>query len=376
MAVPRPKRICVVTWELQPDSGWGRYSIGLIRGLREHGMEVRVLVQRRASSTGVPPGVDVYPCLSSPLGPLDRPHSSAWNVAQLIRHARGSDLVHFFVEPYALAASPWLPWPYLVTIHGTYGVVPLRGHPVLRLAFARSLRRAAAVVCVSRFTRRRISKELALDNLEVINNGLELPVETPGNRNGHIAGDPVLLGVGALKPRKGYHVTVDALPKVRERYPNVHYYAVGDDADRRYVAGLREAIARHGLDENVTITGRIDDGSLAALYRRADVFVLTPVNSGLAFEGFGLTYLEANAHGKPVVGSRDCGAEDAIVDQENGLLVPQSNPDAVADSILRLLDDRAAAERMGRRGREMAIRRDWQHVAAEYVAQYERVLGR
>jgi phosphatidylinositol alpha-1,6-mannosyltransferase len=369
-------RVCVVTWELQPDSGWGRYSIGLVRGLREHGVEVRVLVQRRATSSSVPPGVDVRPCLSSPLGPLDRPHSTAWNLAQLVRHARGSDLVHFFVEPYALAGAGWLPWPHLVTIHGTYGVVPLRGNPILRQAFARCLCRAGAVVCVSRFTRGRMSRELALDNLEVINNGLELPAETSDSSNGQVAGDPVLLGVGALKPRKGYHVAVDALPKIRERYPGLHYYAVGDDTDRRYVAGLREAIARHGLERNVTITGRIDDGYLAALYRRADVFVLTPVNSGLAFEGYGLAYLEANAHGKPVVGSRDCGAEDAIVDQENGLLVPQSDPDAVAESVLRLLDARQAAQRMGERGRAMAIGRDWQHVAAEYLAVYERVLGR
>ncbi len=372
----RPLRVCVVTWELQPDSGWGRYSLGLIRGLRERGVEIVVLVHRRTSSAHVPDGVRVVPCLSSPLGALDRPVSCVWNFAQLARYARGSDLVHFCVEPYALTAALWLPWPYVVTVHGTYGVVPLRGNPLLRSAFARSLRGARAVVCVSRFTRDRMAEAASLDNLAVINNGLELPGTGHAEPSDGLPGDPVLLGVGALKPRKGYHVAVEALPLIRRRYPTVHYFAVGDDRDHKYVAQLREAIQRHGLEEHVTITGRIDDDRLAALYRRADVFVLTPVNSGLAFEGFGLAYLEANAYGTPVVGSSDCGAEDAIQEGENGLLAPQADHVAVAERVLQLLDDPARAERMGTRGRELALARDWTNVAADYLALYERVLGR
>ena len=95
---------------------------------------------------------------------------------------------------------------------------------------------------------------------------------------------------------------------------------------------------------------------------------------GGAFEGFGLTYLEANAYGKPVVGTLDCGAEDAIADGENGVLVPQRDPAAVAGAILRLLDDPAAARAMGERGRQRALGRDWSRVVDEYLAIYDRVL--
>ena len=56
------------------------------------------------------------------------------------------------------------------------------------------------------------------------------------------------MAAGALKPRKGYHTTLEALPTIRERYPDVHYYLVGDDQDRKYVAGLRETIDRLDLD--------------------------------------------------------------------------------------------------------------------------------
>ena len=368
----RPTRVLVVTWELQPDSGWGRYSLGLVRGLLERGVELTILTDRRAQS----PRLDarIVPCLSSPLAPLDRPLAFGWNLAQVWRHARRHDLVHFFVEPYALAASGCFPWPYLITVHGTYGVSPLRMNPITRTLFSRTMRRAAAVICVSGYTRRRVEDALRLDNLAVITNGLE-PLKPPADRfDGVVKGDPVLMAAGALKPRKGYHTTLAALPRVRERYPDVHYYLVGDDQDRKYVADLRRAIERLDLARSATITGRIDEAYLDALYRRADAFVLPAENSGGAFEGFGLTYLEANAYGKPVVGTLDCGAEDAIDDGDNGLLVPQRSPAAVAEAVLRLLDDPAEARAMGERGRQRALGRDWSHVVDEYLAIYDRVL--
>jgi glycosyltransferase involved in cell wall biosynthesis len=369
-----PKRILIVTWELQPDSGWGRYSLGLVRGLLERGHQLTILTTR---NTKAPPlDARVIPCLSTPLGALDRPLPFAWNMAQVLKHAPGHDLVHFFVEPFALAASAVFPWPYLITVHGTYGVSPFRMNAVTRTLFARTLKRAASVVCVSGYTRRRMGEVLPLDNLDVVTNGFD-PLTVPaGHFDGEISGHPVLMGSGALKPRKGYHTVLEALPAVRKRHPDVHYYLVGDDQDRKYVAGLRESIQRLDLAGNATITGRINEAYLDALYRRADAFVLPSENSGAAFEGFGLAYIEANAYGKPVIGTLDCGAEDAIDDGDNGLLVPQRDPSALSAAMLRLLDDPAAARAMGERGRERSNSRDWSHVVDEYLVLYDRALSR
>jgi glycosyltransferase involved in cell wall biosynthesis len=369
----KPKRILIVTWELQPDSGWGRYSLGLVRGLLERGHQLTILTTRNTKSPQL--GAPVIPCLSTPLGALDRPASFAWNIAQVLRHAPGHDLVHFFVEPFAMAATTIFPWPYLITVHGTYGVSPSRMNAVTRTLFGRTLTRAASVVCVSNYTRRRMREVWPLDNLDVVTNGFD-PLTVPaGNFSGEIVGNPVIMGSGALKPRKGYHTVLEALPRVRERHPDVHYFLVGDDQDRKYVAGLRETIQRLDLGRNATITGRIDEAYLDALYRRADAFVLPSENSGAAFEGFGLAYIEANAYGKPVIGTLDCGAEDAIDDGDNGLLVPQRDPEALATAILRLLDDPAAAQVMGERGRRRSNSRDWSHVVDEYLALYDRALS-
>ena len=99
----RALRLLLVTCELQPDSGWGRYSLGLLRGLREHDVEVVALTARSSATPDV--GIEVIPCLSTPLSPLDRPQAFGWNLLQVQRHARDFDLVHFVVEPYSLAAS-------------------------------------------------------------------------------------------------------------------------------------------------------------------------------------------------------------------------------------------------------------------------------
>ena len=95
-----------------------------------------------------------------------------------------------------------------------------------------------------------------------------------------------------------------------------------DDFHEQLLATARKA----GVADSVHFLGQVPDEQLIALYRGCALFVLTPLTLGTQFEGFGLIYLEANSCGKPVVGSYGCGAEEAIVDGETGLLVPQGQP--------------------------------------------------
>jgi phosphatidylinositol alpha-1,6-mannosyltransferase len=86
-------------------------------------------------------------------------------------------------------------------------------------------------------------------------------------------------------------------------------------------------------------------------------------------EGFGITFIEAGACGKPVIGGDQAGVVDAIVHGETGFLVDPSDPAAVADALNRLLDDPALARTMGEAGRrrvEAAF--TWDRVAARYLA--------
>jgi glycosyltransferase involved in cell wall biosynthesis len=365
-------KVLVVTESLVPHDGWSAYSVGLLRGLTRLGISAIVLADRRAPAEA-PDGVEIRPCLSSPLGGLVRPPAIAWNAWQLMRRARGTDLVHFMVEPYATASQPVGLPPSVVTVHGTYAVSPFGEGPLTRTLYGRALRRAKAVVCVSRFTRDALRDKLALDNLAVIHNGHELlPGEAVGEREqGLVEGKPVLLSVGALKERKGYHVALRAVNRLRERFPELRYYLVGDDSDRKYVNRLRREITELGLDHLAIITGSVPEPRLRSLYRQADAFLLTPVNSGRSFEGFGIAYLEAGAFGKPVVGSDGCGAAEAIEDGVTGLLAPQNDDAGVADRLATILGDSALAARLGEAGRQQAASQTWSAVARRYLDVYE-----
>lgn len=369
-------KLLVAAQSLAPRDGWGSYSAGLLGGLAGLGVRATVLIDRRAG--GEAPGeARVVPCLSSALGGLVRPPAMAWNAYQLVRHARGADLLHFMVEPYATASLPLGLPPSVITVHGTYAVSPFQERPLTRLLYGAALRRARRVVCVSRFTRQALLGKLKLDNLTVIHNGHDLLDDEATSRDEVVVdGRPVIVGVGALKERKGYHVALRAVARLRERFPELRYYLVGDDADHKYVARLRAEIAELGLEHRAVITGPVSDGRLRAFYRQADLFLLTPINVGRSFEGFGIAYLEANAFGKPVVGSTECGAEEAIEDGVNGLLAPQRDDAAVAERATAILADPALAARLGLAGRARAERRTWAAVAREYLATYEQALRR
>ena len=108
------------------------------------------------------------------------------------------------------------------------------------------------------------------------------------------------------------------------------------------------------------------------LYYQADIFLLTPITiNDSIFEGFGLVYLEAGACGKPVIGTHDCGAEDAIVDGVTGLLVPQKNIKKTTEAVLKLLDDPNFAKKLGENGKKRARQMSWDNVIKKYIKVYE-----
>lgn len=366
-------RVLLVTESLSPRGGWGTYSLGVAHGLLAAGARCRVLMNYRAEPVTMP-GLQATSCLSSPMGALDRPRSIAWNAGQLLRHARGADAVHFLVEPYATASVPLGLPPTYLSVHGTYAVSPLHGDRHTRLLYRGALRRARTVFCSSRFTRDALMRQLPLDNLQVVPLGHDLPVDADQSDAAavRLRGSPILLGVGALKERKGYHVTLRAVARLRERFPELRYYLVGDDADRKYVARLRRDIAELRLERHAEIVGPLSDARLRAFYRQADLFILTPINVEDGFEGFGLVYLEAGAFGKPVVGSADCGAEDAVEDGITGLLAPQHDDAAIAERAATILADPALVARFGAAGRARAAQQTMGAVARRYLEAYER----
>ncbi len=236
------------------------------------------------------------------------------------------------------------------------------------------LNRADAVVAVSNFTRQALIEltQTAPSKIEVIYNGVDLDRFRIVERSPQliakykIEGKRVLLSVGRLVPRKGIDHTLQALPKLLRRHPDLHYLIVGDGPYREH---LQEMVSELGLASHVTFTGPIGDEELRAHYALCDLFVLPnrEMSDGDT-EGFGLVFLEANACGKPVVGGRAGGVVEAVQDGHNGLLVNGDDIDSIVEAVCRLLEDESLYRRLRQGGIEIAQRSGWQLRTQQFQA--------
>jgi phosphatidyl-myo-inositol dimannoside synthase len=150
----------------------------------------------------------------------------------------------------------------------------------------------------------------------------------------------------------------------------VHRQSSSDTSDTAYCNAIRAQLEADQLTDTVHLLGRVPDDVLLGWYHAADVFALPALNVDGKFEGFGLVYLEASTAGLPVIGTRDCGAEDAIRDGETGYLIAQNDVTATSQALIRLLSDSDLRSRMGAAGTNFAMQNSWERVAARVLAQY------
>jgi phosphatidylinositol alpha-1,6-mannosyltransferase len=232
-----------------------------------------------------------------------------------------------------------------------YGI-EIVGRP--RLA-ALAANRADTVIAISAYTASLLSASGAKPaGLTVIPPGVDLPRD-PSPLPSEC---PTVLTIGQLRyAYKGHDVLIDALARVRVRVPNVRCVVIGDGPLRSRL----EALARTcGVAEAISFLGAVSDLERDRWLRRADVFAMP---SRLDGEGFGMVFLEASAHGKPIVAGNVGGSPEAVADGASGMLVDPTDPAAVADALARLLLDRELARRLGRGGAERARDFHWPLIA-------------
>jgi phosphatidyl-myo-inositol dimannoside synthase len=166
---------------------------------------------------------------------------------------------------------------------------------------------------------------------------------------------PTVLTVGriaASERYKGHDAILDAWPDVLRRVPDAVYLIVGDGDDRHRL----ELRAREmGITNSVHFAGSVSPEELDVCYDRCSVFAM-PARTELDVraprgEGFGIVFLEAMAHGKPVVGPRVGAPAEFIRSGEHGLLVDPANSAEIAGALIELLEDPGRARRMGETGK-------------------------
>jgi glycosyltransferase involved in cell wall biosynthesis len=163
--------------------------------------------------------------------------------------------------------------------------------------------------------------------------------------------------IGRLEPYKKIDVLLRAMARLADRFPDSEIAVIGRGADR---ARLERIAAEVGVAERTHFVGFIGDEERDRLLAEARVCVCPSVK-----EGWGLTVIESNAVGTPVVATDAPGLRDSVRDGETGYLVPEGDVEAFADRIGSLLADDGLAEAMSAAAREWSLRFDWDRAADE-----------
>ncbi|MBI4142387.1 glycosyltransferase [Candidatus Uhrbacteria bacterium] len=182
------------------------------------------------------------------------------------------------------------------------------------------------------------------DRISIIAPSVSIPSNAPRDTPHQ---HPTILSVGRLIARKGFDTLIAAMAMVRERIPTAMLTIIGDGPEHTAIVAHARAC---GVP--LTLLTNADDDALASSYAACDVFALLPreLPNG-DIEGFGIVYLEAAAHGKPVVGTWSGGVPEAVTDGATSVLVPPNDPAAAARAITELLADPARARTLGAQGK-------------------------
>jgi glycosyltransferase involved in cell wall biosynthesis len=285
------------------------------------------------------------------------------------------DLIHIFFGvpsgPLGYIAKKVFGIPYLIRMGGgdVPGFRPFQYKhlytlltPVLRLLWSN----AAFLVANSDGLRAMAARVFPGLPIQVIPNG----VDTHRFTNGHVRcpADKVrILFVSRLIKRKGLQFLIDAVPAIAAQ-ANAPFVIkiVGDGPEKD---AFVQQIEQLGVGYLFRFYEYVHHEKLPEYYLDADLFVLPSLA-----EGMPNVVLEALGSGLPVVATNIPGSEDLVQDGSNGFLVPPRDPDALAQALVALINDRPRRERMGRASKQIAANYTWSFVAEQYLDLYRRAV--
>jgi glycosyltransferase involved in cell wall biosynthesis len=261
-------------------------------------------------------------------------------------------------------------------LQASHALVALIHHPLAleaglsagEAACLRTSERAALVavrhvITTSTATARILADDYCVPSgrLSVVEPGTDRVAPTPRRRDNVVT----LLAVGSVVPRKGYDVLIAALGRIRHLSWRL---VIAGDCGRSpdTLRNLEADIARLGLAGRVALLGAAPYELLTSLYAAADLFVLPS-----RFEGYGMAYAEAMAHGVPVIGTT-AGAIPQTVPAGAGVLLPPDDVDALSATLQRLIENPEERERLAAGARATRFP-SWPEQAARFAAVLERV---
>ena len=221
-------------------------------------------------------------------------------------------------------------------------------------AFKNVVNDSDLILCVSKYTKNEIIDRvdgIETNHIKFLPNGVDInrffPVEnTSGflNRYNIPENSNIILTLARIIRRKGHDTVIKCLPRLIKKFPNIQYVIAGPHRKKdTYLDELKLLAKELSVENHIVFVDYIPDSDLNEIYTRSQVYVMVSrtYNDIGDSEGFGITFLEANACGCPVIGSTEGGIPDAVENNKNGLLVPADDIKLLTKAIEKFLEDQS-----------------------------------
>ncbi len=305
-------------------------------------------------------------------------------LADQIKQHGPFDLIHaHWAIPNGLPAALVAQWhrlPLVVSLHGSDVYVAEKSGLIATAAAQIFHSAAATTACSSDLLQRGIALGAQQESTHLVPYGInpEAFRPTPSAR-ARVCEElrippttPIVLGLGRLVYKKGFDILLEAWPRVLESHPTALLVIAGYGDLREQLETQAE---RLGVERRVRFVGQLERLRAATYLAAANVFTL-PIVRDQGTDGLPNVLLEAMGSGCPVVASQIAGVPDVVEDGVSGLLVPERDPQSLAEAITRLLSDNDLAQRLGAAARHrIETTFTWQQTAARFINIYQQSIN-
>ena len=255
----------------------------------------------------------------------------------------------------------------VLTFYGAEFVL-VNKFPFGKLILAFIIKRADKVIAISSHTKAMV-QQIADVDVSVIPFTSGIQITAPKSINRKQSRTKRILFVGRLIERKGVKYLVDAIPDVLGSM-KVEVDIVGGGP---LITELKKQTNRKGLNNAVTIHGKVSKDKLKKLYLMSDVFVLPAIIDQWGdTEGLGVVLLEAMSISKPVIASKVGGITDIVKHNKTGYLVPEKNSPALSKALVKILSDQKLANRLAKSGQQFVQEKfDWNVIIKRTLKIYQ-----
>lgn len=260
--------------------------------------------------------------------------------------------------------------PLFVTVHGADFQKTIFKNKKCKETVKKVINFSEKTIVVSNKLKKIAKEEMGIknDKIEVIPNGISEEDIFRGKSNllENYKSKEIILSVSNLVKTKGIDFNLKAIKKLEKKHPNLIYLIIGEGEVRKELRRLMKVLK---LEDRVEFLGKLSHKKTMEYISICDIFSLPSWQ-----EAFGVVYIEAMAHGKPVIACKGEGPEDFIKDGETGILVKPKNVDDLAKTLDFLLSNQEESRKIGERAKELVFKNyTWEKAVNKIIETYNSI---